>query len=164
LSSFTSSVSSASAVTATSGTSLVQVNSFRHGLHLNSSVTIAVSKQHVVLTRRSGNDEDTVQIYDSQTGRFLRRFTPKYWSMVSASTRLYVNIVTHYLIISATRGVGWSLVDMRNGRIVRHLLTEKDHSIQSMVHLPNRKALSFMVTFNGGDQMVWSFEGCQALI
>lgn len=159
----TGATSSASAVAARSK-GLVQVNVFRHGMHLNSSATIAVSSQYVVLSRRLGTDEDIVRIYDPHTGRSLRQIVPNHWLMIHASTRLYVSIVAHYLVISATQGVGLSLVDMRDGRFVRHLSTEEDHTIHSMVTLPNKNALSFMVTFNGGNQMVWSFAGCQLLI
>ena len=156
--------SSATSAMAANSSSLVQVNTFPHSIRMHPGATIAVSNQYVVVTRRNAIDDDVVQIFDAQTGRLLRHIYPKHWLVGLPNPRLYVSIVTHFLILSASRGVGFSLVDMRDGSFVRHFWAEEDYKMHSMVRLPSENALSFMATFNGGDQMVWSFEGSQVLI
>jgi hypothetical protein len=145
-----------------SETPLELVVTFRHGIRVHLlGGTVAVSDKYLVLTQ----EDKLLWIYTLPTGQFLRNIsTSKRWPSGFYNAQLHVCIVTHFLMVMATCGVGPSLLDLRDGSLVRNFCIEEDSELHAMVRLPSMKSLSFMVSFRGGDQMVWGFEGCQELL
>lgn len=146
---------------------LEQLVTFPHSIRHYYDGKIAVSEKYVCLTKALRENDDGVRVFSSQDGTLLRCIpTTKaltHWSG-AYNAHLYVSIVAHFIMVTTTRGVGLALFDVRTGELVRELPSSLDYELHDMVQLPSMTSLSFMVSFNGGNQMVWGFEGCQELL
>jgi hypothetical protein len=139
---------------------------FLHGMRLYYGGNVAVSEKYLVLSHTLA-ETDEVKVYQLPAGTVHKSICPSkdatLWSGLH-NAEVHLCIITHFVIITSGRGVGLMIYDLRDGKLVRELHSDEKSELHDMVRLPSMTSLSFMVTFSGGDQMVWGFEGCQELL
>jgi hypothetical protein len=139
---------------------------FLHGMRLYNGGNVAVSDKYVVLSHTL-SESDEVKVYQLPSGTTHQRISTSkdanLWAGLH-NAEVHLCIITQFVIITSGRGVGLMIYDLRDGKLVRELHSDEKSELHDMVRLPSMTSLSFMVTFSGGDQMVWGFEGCQELL
>mmetsp|Transcript_23204 Transcript_23204/g.38413 ORF Transcript_23204/g.38413 Transcript_23204/m.38413 type:complete len:445 (+) Transcript_23204:47-1381(+) len=146
---------------------LESIIDFAHNIRLYYGGNIAVSEKHVVISTVL-SESDELKVFQLPSGSYAHRISTskdaEKWSRRAYNDELHLCIVTHFLIVTSARGIGLMVYDLRTATLVRMLHSTEDSELHDMVRLPSMTSLSFMVTFSGGDQMVWGFEGCQELL